>query len=456
MTTFLGPEYLLSSRSARAIHDEVEGLPVLDAHNHANVQEIARNDNYADIWQVEGATDHYVWELMRKRGVPERLITGDASNEEKWMALAGVFEEFAGNPVYEWIHLDLRRRLGIDLLVNEGNSRRIWDESREVLATPSKRPQALLAEMRVEVMCSTDDPVDSLEHHAALAGVPGLPRILPTWRPDKAINIAKPDFDAYIQKLESVTGTSCSTIRGLVDALAATHDRFNARGCRASDHGIHVPFGHDVPRDRAGDAFGRRMAGKDLDPGQVRDYVSFMMHRFGEMNAATGWVTQVHVGAVRDYRRALYERLGPDTGGDLSDHLLPIVDPLKDFLNAFDGRLKVVLYSLDPGHWPSLATLARAFGENVNLGAAWWFNDSPVGMRRQLEYIGSVDLLANFAGMVTDSRKLLSYGSRTEMFRRVLADVLGTMVDRGQFPVDLAIKLARRACYDGPKHFFGF
>ncbi len=457
MNRFLGDRYLLGNETACRIFAAIKSLPILDAHNHANVKEIVDDANYTDIWQVEAATDHYVWELMRKRGVPERLITGDATNEEKWHALAAVFDDFAGNPTYEWVHLDLQRRFGIDSIISASTAGEIWSASKARLASPDMHPRALLKSMNVEVMCSTDDPIDTLEHHEAIAGTPGvLLRVLPTWRPDKAMNIFKPDFVTYVKRLGERVGRDIPDIASLVAALQETHDHFEKHGCKATDHGIQVPFGHAVDQSRADVVFKKRLSGKEIGFDETREFMSFMMHAFGEMNARSGWVMQIHVGAVRDYRDSLFARLGPDTGGDISDHLVDIATPLKDFLNAFDGRLKVVLYSLDPNHWPTLATITRAFGKSVNLGAAWWYNDSPVGMKRQLEYISSVDLLANLAGMVTDSRKLVSYGSRTEMFRRVLADVLGSMVESGQVPEQLAIKIARHVCYEGPKAFFGF
>ncbi|MHA1730399.1 MAG: glucuronate isomerase [Promethearchaeota archaeon] len=453
---FLDEDYLLTNGTARKIYAAVEGLPILDAHNHADLEEIFRNDNYTDIWQVEAATDHYVWELMRKRGVPENLITGDATNREKWDALARVFPEFAGNPTYEWVHLDLRRRLSVEKLINGENAGAIWEETSRVLQLPENTPRKLLTEMGVETMCSTDDPTDPLEYHGKLGGIPGLPSIRPTWRPDRAMNIEKPDFPEYVKKLGARVGGDVETLQDLVGALEKTHEYFAKYGCRATDHGIQTPYGYDVPEARAADIFKRRLGGELPSAAEVRDFKSHMMHRFAEMNSKAGWVMQLHVGAVRDVRSWLFRELGPDCGGDVSDHTVEILNPLRDLLNQFDGSLKVVLYSLDPTHWPTLATITRAFGENVNLGAAWWFNDSPVGMKRQLEYLASVDLLMNFAGMVTDSRKLLSYGSRTEVFRRVLSDVLGGMVERGQVPLDVAIRVAEHVCYTGPKSFFGF
>lgn len=448
--------YLLTNAPARRIFPEIAPLPIVDAHNHANVREIFENENYADIWQVEAATDHYVWELLRKRGVEERYITGDASNREKWDALARVFPEFGGNPTYEWVHLDLCRRLDVDALINAQNAGTIWDQSRRVLQEPTKKPQALLAEMQVEALCSTDDPVDRLEYHEKLADVTGTARVLPTWRPDKAMNIFKPEFPRYLQALGDRVGEEITDLPGLVAALQQTHDYFAKHGCVATDHGVETPYGYSVDEARADAVLAKRLKGDALSQNETRDYMSYILQTFAEMNANAGWVMQLHIGAVRDVRDKLHEELGPDTGGDVSTHLIWILRPLRDLLNRFDGRLKLVLYSLDPHHAATLATITRAFGQDVNLGAAWWFNDSPVGMKRQLEYIASVDLLANFAGFVTDSRKLMSYGSRTEMFRRVLADVLGTMVDKGQVPEEVAVEIGRHVCYEGPKQFFGF
>jgi glucuronate isomerase len=310
--------------------------------------------------------------------------------------------------------------------------------------------------MKVEVMCSTDDPIDSLEYHQQLQKIPNITKILPTWRPDKAMNIFKPDFPAYIQKLAVRVNKEIKTIDDVVSAMQETHDFFEKMGCKASDHGIQTPFGQNISKENANAAFQKRMKEGVLTPKETQDYMAYIFKQYGEMNSKSNWVTQIHIGAVRDYRDTLFKSLGPDVGGDLSDHLIDIIGNVKDFLNRFDGRLKVIFYSLDPGHWPSLATLTRAFGAKVNLGSAWWFNDSPIGMKRQLEYIGTVDVLMNFAGMVTDSRKLMSYGSRTEMFRRVLSDVLGNQVEKGQIPEELAIRTAKYLSYEGPKKFFGF
>ena len=453
---FLDEDYLFTNSKADMIYQEIKELPIIDAHNHVNVREIRENKNYSNIWEIEGATDHYVWELLRKRGIEEKYITGNATPKEKWMKMAKVFPDFVGNPVYEWIHLDLRRRMGINALINEDNAEMIWSQTKQILKGDSFKPQALLKDMNVEVMCSTNDPLDLLEHHNALKTTSCETKIYPTWRPDKSMHINSNGFLEYVQKLEDCTNKKVLHIQDLIDALQVSHDNFEKLGAKASDHGIQIPFGYKIKKEKADNIFKKKLNGQVISKEEKKAFMSYMLHEFGEMNVKSDWVMQLHIGAIRDIRKSLFTKLGPDSGGDVSSHLVPIIDPLKDFLNTFDGRLKVVLYALDPSHYPTLATLARSFGEKVSLGAAWWFNDSPIGMKRHLKYISSVDLLMNFAGMVTDSRKLISYGSRTEMFRRVLSDVLGEQVAKGQIPLNIAIRCVTHICYERKKNLFNF
>ncbi len=451
--SFLDENYLLTSPAARELFPLVRDLPIIDAHNHADAGEITANENWADLWQVEGATDHYVWELMRRRGVSEDRITGSASHLEKWRSLAEVFPDFAGNPTYEWIHLDLRRQFGIDEVICRSSADAIWDRTREALARPEMKPQAVLERMRVEVMCTTDDPSARLPSHERARSECDRLRILPTWRPDKAMNIEAPAWRTFIEGLCAQFGESPSSLKGLKAALAGSHACFRALGCVASDHGLAVPTSRAVPESRAADLHRRRWDGDVLTPDEIGDFKAHLLHLFGELNRDAGWVMQLHIGAVRDYRLSLLESLGLDSGGDLSTQAVEFVRNLHHFLNHFDGSLKIVLYCVDPTHLPTLATLARAF-PNLFLGSAWWWNDSPYGMETQLKYLATVDLLANHAGMVTDSRKLISFGSRTEMFRRVLCQVAGEMVERGQIPEEPAERLVRRLCHDRAKELF--
>jgi glucuronate isomerase len=454
--SFLGDKYLIRTEMGFAIFEKIKELPIIDPHNHANVKEIADNKNYTDAWQLFAATDHYVWEMMRKRGVAEAYITGEKTNKEKWLKLAAVFPEFAGNPVYEWVHLDLRRYLNINTLLGPKTGLDIWEKANEALADPSRRPRQLLETIGVEVMCSTDDPIDLLEEHEAISQATGRKLVRPTWRPDKAMKIANPGWREYMNEVSTRFKSELNNIDDLIAAMQDSHDYFASHGCVASDHGVEVPLAGDADKSAADAAFKRAMKGEELTASEVEDFMSYFLGEVAEMNANKDWVCQIHMGAVRDIRDTLFNTLGPDSGGDVASPNLHYLDPLKKFLNRFDDRLKVILYCLDAGHQHLLATVARAFGAKVSLGSAWWLNDTPIGMRRQLEYIGSVDLLYNFAGMVSDSRKLLSYGSRFEMFRRVLADVLGDMVTMGQMPYQVAESLAIRISYEGPKELFGF
>ncbi|RDI69764.1 glucuronate isomerase [Halopelagius longus] len=452
---FIDEDYLLQSDAAADLYDAIADLPVVDPHNHIDVAEVVENEPWTDIWEVEGATDHYVWQLMRKRGVPEEKITGDADNREKWNALAEVCPDFAGNPTYEWIHLDLKRRFGVEKPLNAETADEIWAETKRQLADPQKRPQEILREMNVEALCSSDDPTSRLEYHErAETEVEGVD-IRPTWRPDRALKVENAEWSTFVSELDSVTESDVEAFDGFLDALAETHEYFVDRGCVACDVGVGTdPVSKPVSRERAGGVYEKARRGDALDDAEVRDFKAFLLEYVGELNAEAGWVTQLHVGAVRDYRDALYDAVGPNAGGDVSTQDVDIVAGLDHFLDAFDGEMDIVLYTLDPTHYPSATVVARAY-PNVSVGPAWWFNDSPFGLANQLERVAAVDLLANYAGMVSDSRKLVSYGSRFEMFRRTLANVAGEMVERGQIPADNARRLVERVAYDRPKELYG-
>jgi len=453
---FLDENYLLGSTAGKKLYREIANLPVIDPHNHADLVEIANNQCYSDAWRLFAATDHYVWEMLRKCGVPEELITGKASPREKFLTMAKVFPLFAGNPVYEWIHLDLNRYFGIEEPLSEATGERIYNAVNEKLATDAFRPQALLqGPLNVEAMSSTDDLIDTLEYHAIANKAMSRTVIHPTWRPDKAMKVGNPGWREYISKVEEHFNMKFSGVKDLVEAIRRSHDYFAERGCRASDHGFELMPPVNVEANEADALFRRAMNGEKLSACEANRLTGYLFGEAAQLNAEKGWVTQLHLGAVRDVRNFLFETLGPDSGGDVSYHYQPMMAELTALLNRFDSKLKVVLYTLDPSQWPTIATVSRAFGNMVTLGAAWWLNDTPCGMRRQIEYVASIDLLSNYAGMVSDSRKLLSYGSRFEMFRRILADGVGRMVDLGQMPEGPAIDLVKRIAYDGPKKYWG-
>lgn len=452
--SFLDGDYLFDNLTAGKLYKQVENLPIIDPHNHGDVKEIIDNKGWGDIWEVEGATDHYVWELMRKRGIREEKITGKASNKEKWMALAKVFPQFAGNPSYEWIHLDLKRRFNINKIISEDSSEMIWEKTSEILQTNRMKPREVLKDMNVQIMCTTDDPNSALEYHKSAKKEIEDIKILPTWRPDNAMNIGQETWRGYVEGLINATGISGepASLEDFLESLQKSHNYFAEHGCVASDHGLFEPYSYFVTTKSAAYIHQKAFSGQELTLKEIKDYKAFMLYQFAKMNEGSNWVTQLHIGPVRNYRNSLYYKLGPDTGGDISTLNIEIVDNISYFLNEFED-LKVVLYCLDPGHLPTIATIARAF-PNVSIGAAWWFNDSPYGMEEHLKYIATVDLLSNQAGMVTDSRKLMSFGSRTEMFRRSLCNVMGRLVEKGQVPESVAVDLVKNISYYRPLNLF--
>ncbi len=453
---FLDNRYLLENETAVDLYGSINDLPIYDPHSHADVEEIVEDKGWSDIWEVEAETDHYVWGLMRNRGVEEEKITGSASNKEKWLALASVFPKFAGNPTYEWVHLDLKRRFGIEETISSETAESIWEKTKSELARDSNSPQNLLREMNIKTLCSTDDPTMELENHLKAKEEVEDVNILPTWRPDKFTKIDQDSWKEQVKQLGRETEENVSSFDGFLRALEVTHNYFDEMGCRASDHGVERAITKPVSRSRAAEIYRDAFQDDDkLDQKDVVDFQSFLLTWFGELNVETDWVTQLHIGAVRDYRDELYKELGPDSGGDVSTQNVDYTSDLDFYLNRFDGELDVVLYYLDPTHLPSVATVSRAF-PNVNIGAPWWFNDSPHGIEDQLEYVATVDLLANHAGMVSDSRKLLSFGSRIEVFRRSLANVLGKMVEKGQIPKDVARGLGRDVVSARKRELFGF
>ncbi len=455
--SFLDDSYLLTSDSAREIYSAIRTLPIIDAHNHCDVKALSEDRNFADIWEAEAATDHYVWECLRKCNVPEELITGkNSTNQEKWTALAKVFPLIAGNPTYEWVHLDLKRRLGIELEINADNAKEIWERSQSILTRPEMSQQKLIQAMGVEIMCSTDDPSDNLEFHQALtqSRIPDV--VLPTFRPDKAMNIDKSGWNSYLDGLSQRWRMPIDTLPELLAVLRRAHDFFASMGCKASDHGVKIPYAYQVEEQTAESIFLKARQGEALSEGEIIAYLSYFLNAVAELDAEKDWVFQLHLGAVRDVRKSLFRALGPDVGGDISDHRTDIVGPLLPLLNRFDERLKIVLYNLNPVHNATLAQLTRAFGHRVSLGLAWWLCDSYNGMRQQLDFAGTVDILTNMAGMVSDSRKILSYGSRHEVFRRTLSDSLGAMVTRGQMSLASGRDIAAFLSYERPKQLFGF
>jgi glucuronate isomerase len=440
MSVFLGEDYLLVNNTSKKIYEEIKSLPFFDIHSHVDINQLADNKNFEDIWQVEGQTDHYVWELMRRRGVEEKFITGRTTNKEKWFKLASVFPDFVGNPLYEWIHLDLRRNLNINEEISAETAEKIWNESKEILKKDELKPINIIKNANIKKMCIVSDVLDNLDNFKK---VNAPYKILPVFRTDKVYNIEKDDFINFSNILCKKFNQNETTFDGYLDALSKALSYFKEFGCQVSDQGLFIPYGHYVTKNRAKEIYVKRMSNKALKNEEMADYKAFMLFYLGELYSENNFTAQYHIGAVRDYRKSLFDMLGPDSGGDISTNNLGIAMSLKNFLNAFDGKFNIILYVVDPFHLPSIATLSRAY-PNVLIGAPWWFNDSPFGIEFCFKYISSVDLLFNFSGFTTDSRKIISFGSRIELFRRVLSSVMGEFVEKGQIPYNRALEVAKR------------
>ncbi|MEA4861900.1 MAG: glucuronate isomerase [Victivallaceae bacterium] len=435
-------DYLLTSDPAREIFDAVRDLKIIDSHSHADPAAIAEDRPPRDLWELTAATDHYVWELERKCGVDEEFITGSRPPFEKFREFARVFPLMAGNPVYDWTCLDLRRRLGFDGELRADNAEAVWNAA----AGCDLRPSKLLE--NVEVLCTTDDPADDLAFHT-----PGG-RVLPTWRPDRYLNIAAPGWLKCVERLGRKFNLAIDSLPKLEEALRLSHRFFGERGSAVSDYGLTRPLAGEPAPEAAAVIMKTALASDTVSTAEAEVFASHLFNFCCELDAADGRVAQLHIGAERNVRTSLFDRIGPDAGGDTMNLAISLFPALPRFLDRFDSRLKVVIYCLDPAHQLTVAGLCRAFGANVRTGAAWWLCDSPSGIRRQLQVAADVDLLCMHPGMVSDSRKLMSFDSRFELFRRTLADFLGELVIRGRLSVTSARMAARRVSYDNPKEFF--
>jgi glucuronate isomerase len=444
--TFLTPDFLLDTPQARRLYHEVAaGLPIIDYHCHLDPALIASNHQFADLSEIWLGGDHYKWRAMRTNGVAERLITGDAPSRAKFDAWAATVPKLLRNPLYHWTHLELRRPFGIsDRLLDPTTAASIWNEANARLATPAFTTRGLLTQMRVEVVCTTDDPADDLAAHRALAADPTLTtRVLPTWRPDRALAIDQPQrWNAYLDRLGAVADVHIATVQDLLTALQRRHDAFHAVGCRLSDHGLEG-FPADPADDRTFAAvFAAARAGTAPSPADAERFQARLLHDLALLDHARGWVQQFHIGALRNVNLRQQRLLGADSGYDVIA-ARDYIAPLAAFLGRLDDQdqlAKTILYNLNPRDNEAMAVLCGAFQDGsvagkVQFGSGWWFLDQLDGMTRQIEALSQLGLLAHFVGMLTDSRSFLSY-TRHEYFRRLLCRILGRDMAGGLLPDD--------------------
>lgn len=464
MEKFMDQDFLLSTPTAKWLYHEVaEKMPIIDYHCHINPQEIAEDRKFDNISQVWLGGDHYKWRQMRFGGIAEQIITGDADPREKFRAFASVLPRLIGNPMYHWSHLELQRVFGIDEPLTADNADEIYDKCNAVLARYSARD--LMRMFDVKAVCTTDDPCDDLHWHDQIAADQTMEiKVLPAFRPDKAVNIEKEGFADYIHTLSKVTGRTIGCTEDVAAALSDRIDFFAAHGCLCADHGLDYCMYAKPDAAAADRAFRTAMEGNCPSKADGDAYKTMVTIACAKKYTQKNWVMQIHFGCLRNNNKPQFEKLGPDTGYDAINSASG-VENVAPLLNAFaenNGLPKTILYSLNPCDNTALVTIAGCFQKDgeagwVQQGSAWWFNDNRTGMRTQLTELANTGLLAGFIGMLTDSRSFLSY-TRHEYFRRILCELIGEWVESGQYPDDRKqlIKMTEDICYYNTNRFFGF
>ncbi len=466
---FMHADFLLdTAAAAKLYHTYAEALPIIDYHCHIPALDIAEDRRFENLTRAWLAGDHYKWRAMRTCGVDESLITGTASDREKFAAWAETVPKTIRNPLYHWTHLELARNLGIDnILLGPDTAEEAWKRGNARLAARDMGALGILQRMRVEVVCTTDDPVDTLADHRryAKARKRGAPRLVPAWRPDKILATEDPAaFIAYLGRLEEAAGREVETFEDLIQALEVRHAFFHENGCRLSDHGLETVYAENYGVGEVEEIFAWLRKGLAPSPEEAAKFKSAVLFELAVMDHEKGWVQQLHLGALRNVNSRMFRRLGPDSGCDaIADGR--IARPLARFLDQLDaaGRLpKTIIYNLNPRDNELVAALAGAFQEGpapgkVQFGAAWWFLDQLDGMTRQIEALSNLGILAQFVGMLTDSRSLLSY-PRHEYFRRLLCRILGREMEQGLLPMDLELvgRVVADICYHNAKRYFPF
>ncbi len=464
MTPFLDESFLLRTETARRLYHEFAApMPIIDYHNHLPPDYIAANHRFSNLTDAWLAGDHYKWRAMRANGIAEQFCTGNGTDIEKFMYWAQTVPNTLRNPLYHWTHLELQRYFGIQDLLGPDTAEGIYARANEQLATPAFSVRGLLKRMNVQVLCTTDDPTDSLAYHQQIQ-TDGLPiRVLPTFRPDKAMAVDNPAvFLAFLEKLEAATNRSIDTYTELLMALQDRHDFFGSVGCRVADHGLDRLYADDFTEAEVASSFQKIRAGKALTATEITGFKSAVLLELARMNHQKGWVQQFHLGALRNNNSRMLRQLGPDTGWDsIGDQEQG--RSLSRFLDRLDtdNRLaKTILYNLNPRDNELFATMTGNFNDGtvagkVQFGSGWWFLDQKDGMERQLNALSNMGLLSRFVGMLTDSRSFLSF-PRHEYFRRILCNLLGTEIEQGELPNDLNLvgTMVQNICYQNAKTYF--
>ena len=472
MNAFMDQDFLLNTEAARKLyHEYAENLPIIDYHCHINPREIAENKvypNIAQLWLGVGGSnfgDHYKWRFMRSCGVDENIITGDAPDEERFVKWAECLSRAIGNPLYHWSHLELKTYFGFEGYLNASNAREVYALCNEKLKDPSMSVRGIITRSNVRLICTTDDPADSLEWHQQLKADPSFEtKVLPAWRPDKAKAIDTPEYPDYLEKLGQAAGMEIRSFADLKEALRRRMDFFASVGCSVSDHALEYVVYAPASEETVEAIFRRRMEGSLPSEEECRQFITAFMLFVGREYARRGWVMQLHFGCKRNNNTRRFREMGPDTGFDCIGTSAPVAQ-MADFLNALDGTgelPKTILYSLNPNDNAAIGSVLGCFQDSsaaakLQQGSAWWFNDHFQGMTDQMTSLANLGALANFVGMLTDSRSFLSY-TRHDYFRRILCRLLGSWVEEGLYPADWETlgQIVRDIGYNNAVRYFGF
>ncbi|MBU1565460.1 MAG: glucuronate isomerase [Proteobacteria bacterium] len=467
MKTFLDDNFLLETKAAeRLYHQYAAAMPIFDYHCHLPVAEIAENKKFANLTAAWLHGDHYKWRAMRANGVDEYSITGAASSHAKFRAWAATVPKTLRNPLYHWTHLELKNLFGITgSLLSPATADDIYLKCSEMLQQDDFSTRSLLQKMRVKIICTTDDPLDNLEHHQRLADDPSFRvKVLPTFRPDRAMAVEDPTaFNMWVDRLAETCHQDIGNYHQFLACLTARHAFFHSSGCRISDHGIEEPYADDYTESQVMAIFAKVRTGKLLGTDESRAFKSAMLVEFALMDHDRGWTQQFHLGALRNQNSRAFQSLGPDTGYDsIGDFAMGrSLGRLLDRLDTNDRLAKTILYVLNPRDNEMIATTIGNFQDGripgkIQFGSGWWFNDQKDGMERQIDALSNMGLLSRFVGMLTDSRSFLSF-PRHEYFRRVLCNLFGSDMERGELPHDFQLigETIRDICFDNATNYFG-
>ncbi|MDZ7606808.1 MAG: glucuronate isomerase [Cyclobacteriaceae bacterium] len=466
MKKFLDKNFILENKTAEQLyHDHAAKMPIIDYHCHLSPGDIANDRKFENLTKIWLDGDHYKWRAMRTNGVDEKFITGDADDFTRFLKWAETVPYTMRNPLYHWTHMELQRPFGIDKILNADSAREIYDTCTALLQKDEFSCRGLLNQFKVEVVCTTDDPTDSLEFHKAIRKSGFNVKVLPTFRPDKAMAVEDQQaFNVYVNKLGEVAGTEISDFTKFIETIRKRHNYFAQNGCKLSDHGLEQIYAEDFYDHEIKAIFTKIRGGKDLDKSEILKFKSAMLIHFGIMDHEKGWTQQFHLGAIRNNNSRMVKKLGPDTGYDsIGD--FEMARPLSRFLDKLDSEnqlAKTIIYNLNPRDNYLIGTMIGNFNDGsvpgkINFGTGWWFLDQKEGMEMQINALSNLGLLSRFLGMLTDSRSFLSY-PRHDYFRRILCNLLGKDVEKGELPNDMDWlgKLVENISYNNSRDFFKF